>query len=99
MPNTEASQQYDSGTEQMTFMLVIATVYSLALSFFLANVLRKLLMTLFSLQIIIHMFMLTIPFPGNIINIVKKLKPLVSFNILKIVSDYSEKLLPFDTLK
>ena len=86
MPNTESSQQYDSGTEQMTFMMIVATVYSLALSLLLANVLKKLLMTLFSLQVIIHMFMLTVPFPGNIINVIKKMKPLISFNILQKLS-------------
>ena len=83
MPNTESSQQYDEGTEQMSFMMVIGTIYSLLLSFVLAKVLKKLLMTLFSLQVIIHMFMLTVPFPGNVVNVVKKIKPLISFNILK----------------
>ena len=99
MPNTESSQNYDSGTEQMTFMMVIGTVYSLTLSFLLANVLKKLLMTLFSLQVIIHMFMLTIPFPGNIVNVIKKIKPLISFNVLQKLSDWIEKLLQFDTLR
>ena len=56
-------------------------------------------MTLFSLQIIIHMFMLTIPFPGNIVNVIKKIKPLISFNIMKGISVYIEKVLVFDTLK
>ena len=64
-------------------MMVIGTIYSLVLSFVLANVLKKLLMTLFSLQVIVHMFMLTVPFPGNVVNIVKKVKPLISFNIMK----------------
>ena len=67
----------------MSFMMVIGTIYSLILSFVLANVLKKLLMTLFSLQVIVHMFMLTVPFPGNVVNIVKKVKPLISFNIMK----------------
>lgn len=49
MPNTESSQQYDESTEQMSFMMVMGTIYSLLLSLILANVLKKLLMTLFSL--------------------------------------------------
>ena len=99
MPNTEASQQYDESTEQMSFMMVMGTIYSLLLSLILANVLKKLLMTLFSLQVIIHMFMLTVPFPGNIVNVVKKIKPLISFNIMKQFSVWVEKLLTFDSLK
>ena len=98
MPNTESSQQYDSGTEQMSFMMVIGTIYTLALSLTLANVLKKLLMTLFSLQIIINMFMLTIPFPGNIVNVIKKIKPLISFNILKPLQNWVENTLQFDDL-
>ena len=80
-------------------MMVMGTIYSLLLSLILANVLKKLLMTLFSLQVIIHMFMLTVPFPGNVVNKVKKIKPLISFNILKQFSVWVEKLLKFDTLK
>ena len=99
MPNTESSQQYDESTEQMSFMMVMGTIYSLLLSLILANVLKKLLMTLFSLQVIIHMFMLTVPFPGNVVNVVKKVKPLISFNILKQFSVWVEKLLEFDTVK
>lgn len=90
MPNTESSQQYDESTEQMSFLMVMGTIYSLLLSLILANVLKKLLMTLFSLQVIIHMFMLTVPFPGNVVNVVKKIKPLISFNILKQFSVWVE---------
>jgi hypothetical protein len=73
--------------------MVVGTIYSLVLSFVLANVLKKLLMTLFSLQVIVHMFMLTVPFPGNVVNIVKKVKPLISFNIMKQFSAWIEKLM------
>ena len=74
----------------MSFMMVMGTIYSLLLSLILAKVLKKLLMTLFSLQVIIHMFMLTVPFPGNVVNVVKKIKPLISFNILKQFSVWVE---------
>ena len=98
MPNTEASQNYDKSTEQVSFAMIISTVYTLVLSLFLSNAIKKLLVTLFSLQIIIHMFMFTIPFPGNIVNVIKKIKPLVSFNILKDLNVYIEKVFFFDKL-
>ena len=79
--------------------MVLGTVYTLILSMFLSNAIKKLLMTLFYLQIIIHMFMLTIPFPGNIVNVIKKIKPLISLNIMEGISVYIEKVLVFDTLK
>lgn len=53
--------------------------------------------TLFSLQIIIHMFLLSIPFPGNIVNVIKKLKPLVSFNIIKDLNKFIERIFMVDT--
>ena len=44
------------------------------------------------------MFMFTVPFPGNISNIIKKIKPIVSFNLMKSISVYTEKVFGFDTL-
>jgi hypothetical protein len=44
------------------------------------------------------MFFFTIPFPGNIINVIKKIKPLASLNIMKELSKYVEKAFTFDTL-
>lgn len=44
------------------------------------------------------MFMFTVPFPGNISNIIKKIKPIVSFNLMKSISGYTEKAFGFDTL-
>ena len=99
MPNTKASQNYDEGTEQMSFAMVVTTVYTLVISLFLSNTIKKLIATLFTLQIIIHMFLLSIAFPGNIINVIKKIKPLVSFNILKPVTKYIEKFMLVDTLR
>ena len=98
MPNTAASQNYDSGTQKVEFTMTITTVYTFVLSMYLAKAIKKLISTLFSLQIIIHMFLFSIPFPGNIVNVIKKIKPLVSFNIIKGLSKYIEKFLFVDTL-
>ena len=99
MPNTVASQNYDKSTEQVSFIMIMSTIYTLALSLLLSNAIKKLLVTLFSLQIIIHMFLFTIPFPGNIVNVIKKIKPLVSFNILKDLNIFIEKVFIFDSLQ
>jgi hypothetical protein len=98
MPNTEANQNYDSNTESVSFWMVFTTVYTLVLSFFLNKALKKLLATFLSIQIIIHMFLLANPFPGNIFNIISKLKPLLSFNILQKLSGFVEMRFQFDSL-
>jgi len=46
---------------------------------------------------VIHLFLFTIPFPANIGNFIQKLKPIASFNILKVVSKYTVKYLAIDT--
>jgi hypothetical protein len=80
--------------------MTIAAVYNLVLSVYLAKAIKKLISTLFSLQIIVHMFIFSIPFPGNIVNIIKKLKPLVSsFDIVKDLTKFYEKFIAVDTLK
>jgi hypothetical protein len=98
MPNNEASRSYDKGTDQLSIMMVISTIYTLLLGMVLSKAVKKMIVTLFSLQVIIHMFFFTIPFPGNIINVIKKIKPIVSFNLLKSLSVYVEKYIKFDTL-
>ena len=99
MPNTVVSQNYDVSTETVELTMTITTIYTLVLSMYLAKAIRKLISTLFSLQIIVHMFIFSIPFPGNIVNIIKKLKPLVSsFNIIKKLTKFYEKFIAVDRL-
>ena len=98
MPNTLANQNYDENTESVSFWMIFTTVYTLVLSFFLNKALKKLLATFLSIQIIIHMFLLANPFPGNIFNIISKLKPLLSFNILQKLSGFVEMRFQFDSL-
>ena len=98
MPNTVASQNYDESTEQVSFLMVMGTIYTILLSFILGKALKKVLKTMFSLQVIIHMFFFSIPFPGNMMNIIKKIKPTISFDILKTLSKYTEGIFNFDKL-
>ena len=98
MPINEQTIAYDSSTDQMQFVMVLTTVWTLALSMILANAVKKLLLTLLTLQVIIHMFMFMVPFPGNISNIIKKVKPIVSFNLMKSLTKYTEDFFGFDKL-
>jgi hypothetical protein len=79
--------------------MILTSIYTLLLSMVIADAVKKMLTTLLTLQVIIHMFMYTVPFPGNISNIIKKIKPIVSFNLLKSLSIYTEKVFKFDTVK
>jgi hypothetical protein len=44
------------------------------------------------------MFMFMVPFPGNVSNVIKKIKPIVSFNLMKSLSKYTEDFFGFDKL-
>ena len=83
MPNTEANQNYDDKTEKLSFLMVLSTVYTLALSLIFSKAIKKLISTMFTLQLVINSFLLSLAFPGNIVNVIKKIKPLISFDILK----------------
>ena len=83
MPNTEANQNNDDKTEKLSFLMVLSTVYTLALSLIFSKAIKKLISTMFTLQLVINSFLLSLAFPGNIINVIKKIKPLISFDILK----------------
>ena len=82
----------------MSFWMVLTTIYTLVLSMILANAVKKLLLTLLTLQVIIHMFMFMVPFPGNVSNVIKKIKPIVSFNLMKSLTKYTEDFFGFDKL-
>ena len=83
----------------MSFFMVLTTVYTMILSMVMANAVKKLLTTMLSLMVIIHMFLFAFPFPGNVFNVIKKIKPIVSFNIMNSLSQYTFKVFHFDTIK
>jgi len=63
---------------------------------FVQGALKELVGTILSLQVIIFMFLFSITFPANTGNFITKLKPIVSFNILKVLSKYTVRFLMID---
>ena len=65
MPNTVASQNFDSGTDSTSNAMVATTILTTLLNIVFQGAMKELIGTILALQIIIHMFLLTIAFPGN----------------------------------
>ena len=92
MPNNEASKQLEQGADKSQKGMTGITIINAIMNIFIQGALKEIIGTLLSLQVIIHMFLYSLPFPGNIQTFVKKLKPIAGFNILKSLSVYTSKL-------
>ena len=89
MPNNDASKALEEGADKSQKGMSGMTIINLIMNIFIQGALKEIIGTILSLQIVIHMFLYSLPFPGNIQTFVKKLKPIASFNILKAISKYT----------
>ena len=69
---------------QNTFMYIIGVLFfiSLGISMFFRDPLERLMYMLFELQIILHMPILEVTFPGNIVTMFNIFLPLAKFDYL-----------------
>jgi len=96
MQNNAATQNFDKGTEKTGAAVAIITVISLLLNIVFQHAINKILGTISQLQIVINLALLQTAFPGNLNNFILKLKPIVTFNIVKIITQYFLMLFSFD---
>jgi len=57
---------------------------------------KEIIGTILSMQIVINLFLFTVTFPANISNYVQKLKPIISFNILKVLTQVTQDFINLD---
>jgi len=86
MPNTEASRKFDDSTDKASAGMSATTIFTFCLNILFQGAMKEIIGTIVSMQIVINLFLFTIPFPANISTYVQKLKPIVSFNILKVLT-------------
>ena len=96
MPNTDLTRTFDKATESADNGMTILAIIMFILNMIFAGSLKKLIGAIMSLQVVIHMVLMMLPFPPNIGNYLTKLKPIASFNVLKKLSKYILKVLPPD---
>ena len=60
------------------------------------GVLQKIVGSVMHIQVFIFESLMMFLLPGNAINYVGKIKPIISFNILKFLTDFSTVMLPID---
>mmetsp|Transcript_16682 Transcript_16682/g.25714 ORF Transcript_16682/g.25714 Transcript_16682/m.25714 type:complete len:134 (-) Transcript_16682:234-635(-) len=72
------------------------TLFTFGLNMVFQGAMKEILGTILSMQIIINLFLFTIPFPANISTYIHKLKPIVSFNILKALTTFTKGIFKFD---
>ena len=79
----------------MTYTMISCVL----MNFLFAGVLQKIVGSVMHIQVIIFEALIMFLLPGNSINYVNKIKPIITFNILKFLTDLSTILLPVDTDK
>ena len=77
----------------MTYTMISCVL----MNFLFAGVLQKIVGSVMHIQVIIFEALMMFLLPGNSINYVNKIKPIITFNILKFLTDLSTVLLPVDT--
>ena len=97
MPNTAASRNFDKGTESAGYALNWSMIICAIINVVYAGVLQKIVGSVMHIQVIIFEALMMFLLPGNSINYVNKIKPIITFNILKFLTDLSTILLPVDT--
>ena len=83
MPNNDASKNFDKGTEGADSSMTFTTITMFALNMVFAGAVKEIIGTIMGLQVVIHMALFMLPFPGNMGNFISKLKPIASFNVVK----------------
>ena len=76
----------------MTYTMISCVL----MNFLFAGVLQKIVGSVMHIQVIIFEALMMFLLPGNAINYVNKIKPIITFNILKFLTDLSTVLLPVD---
>ena len=83
MPNNEASKNFDKGTDGADQGMTTSAIIMFALNLVFSGAIKEMIGTIMCLQVVIHMALFMLPFPGNISNYIQKLKPIASFNVVK----------------
>lgn len=91
MADTEATRSYESATETSQKSVIVMVLFSIGLNMILSGILSLLVGMINSLQLIIHLPMMNVPFPANAMTFVRCLVPIVMFEIL----EYKDILLDF----
>ena len=96
MPNTAGSRSFDTGTESVGIALNWTLLICAAINYVYSGVLVKIVGSLMHVQIVIFQALMMFLLPGNAVNYIQKIRPIVTFNIIRFLTDFSIWVLPVD---
>ena len=96
MPNTEETKNFDSATSKVESGMSITTIILFCMTLVFSKAATKLVGAIMSLQIVIHLALFNLSMPANCSNFIQKMKPLVGFNLVKVLAKWIKVLIPND---
>ena len=76
--------------------MIVGTIIIFASQIFVSGIAGKLIGALVILQVVIHLIILNTQLPGNVLLLLKKLKPMAGFNLMKQLGKLNDLLFVFD---
>ena len=87
MPNTKLNRSVESATETTGAGLIWILVIAVILNYFLPGGMKYMMFFIRTLQIILHLPMMSIIVPGNVSLLIHNLFPVVMFDILEVTEE------------
>lgn len=96
MPNTEESIQLDERSTEAADNFNNFVVFMFIFEVFLKAMFKSLIGTLTSMQLLVHLGIIGAKIPPNALMIINKMKPIVSFALIKEFDKLNDLILKFD---
>lgn len=96
MPNTAESRNLSKKAQDAEEQLALMTLLLFALQFVMSSVFKKIVITIFALQIVVHLGMINVDFPGNTLNFIATVKSVTYFKVFKKLAEVNKRVFEFD---
>jgi uncharacterized protein with PQ loop repeat len=96
MPNTFGSRSFNKATSGVSSILNFTVLICAIINYLYSGVLVKIVGSLMAVQVVIFEGLMMFLLPGNALNYIGKIRPIVTFNIIKFLTDFSVYFLPID---
>ena len=87
MPNSKLNRSVETATETTGVSLIWVLVIAVILNYFLPGGVKYMMFLIRTLQIILHLPMMSIIVPGNVSMLIHNLFPVVMFDILEVTEE------------
>ena len=96
MPNTVQSKKMTKDIQNTNSSIAAASLIIFVFQVFIFTIFKKLIATLLSLQIIVHLGLCNVKLPGNTTTIISTLKQVTYFKLFGKLAELNKEVFPFD---